>query len=50
MLLGKFTTFFMQMMFQASEKNMVVDYKDWQIPLGRRFRCVATPCQDIMIL
>ncbi|XP_071919010.1 phenylacetaldehyde synthase isoform X2 [Coffea arabica] len=22
----------------ASEKNVVVDYKDWQIPLGRRFR------------
>lgn len=24
---------------QASQANMVVDYKDWQIPLGRRFRC-----------
>ncbi|KZV21509.1 tyrosine decarboxylase 1-like [Dorcoceras hygrometricum] len=23
---------------KASEENMVVDYKDWQIPLGRRFR------------
>ncbi|CAK9184942.1 unnamed protein product [Ilex paraguariensis] len=23
---------------KASEGNMVVDYKDWQIPLGRRFR------------
>ncbi|KAL3517749.1 hypothetical protein ACH5RR_020338 [Cinchona calisaya] len=23
---------------KASERNMVVDYKDWQIPLGRRFR------------
>ncbi|KAI7991487.1 Tyrosine decarboxylase 1 [Camellia lanceoleosa] len=23
---------------KASEANMVVDYKDWQIPLGRRFR------------
>lgn len=23
---------------KASEKSMVVDYKDWQIPLGRRFR------------
>ncbi|KAI5680036.1 hypothetical protein M9H77_01263 [Catharanthus roseus] len=22
----------------ASERNLVVDYKDWQIPLGRRFR------------
>jgi tyrosine decarboxylase len=25
---------------QASEGNMVIDYKDWQIPLGRRFRSV----------
>ncbi|GAA0166544.1 decarboxylase [Lithospermum erythrorhizon] len=24
--------------FQASQGNLVVDYKDWQIPLGRRFR------------
>uniref|UniRef100_A0A224X4E8 Tryptophan decarboxylase n=1 Tax=Hypericum perforatum TaxID=65561 RepID=A0A224X4E8_HYPPE len=23
---------------KASEANLVVDYKDWQIPLGRRFR------------
>ncbi|KAJ6333946.1 hypothetical protein OIU78_010947 [Salix suchowensis] len=23
---------------KASQANMVVDYKDWQIPLGRRFR------------
>ncbi|CAI9107534.1 OLC1v1006908C3 [Oldenlandia corymbosa var. corymbosa] len=23
---------------KASERNLVVDYKDWQIPLGRRFR------------
>ncbi|KAL3645050.1 Tyrosine decarboxylase 2 [Castilleja foliolosa] len=23
---------------KASQDNMVVDYKDWQIPLGRRFR------------
>ncbi|WCJ39557.1 Tyrosine decarboxylase [Euphorbia peplus] len=23
---------------KASEANMVLDYKDWQIPLGRRFR------------
>lgn len=23
---------------KASERNSVVDYKDWQIPLGRRFR------------
>ncbi|VFR00595.1 unnamed protein product [Cuscuta campestris] len=23
---------------KASQENMVVDYKDWQIPLGRRFR------------
>ncbi|KAL6516216.1 Tyrosine decarboxylase 1 [Orobanche gracilis] len=23
---------------KASQSNMVVDYKDWQIPLGRRFR------------
>ncbi|XP_031373733.1 tyrosine decarboxylase 1 isoform X2 [Punica granatum] len=23
---------------KASQTNMVVDYKDWQIPLGRRFR------------
>ncbi|TXG63911.1 hypothetical protein EZV62_010905 [Acer yangbiense] len=23
---------------KASEANMVMDYKDWQIPLGRRFR------------
>ncbi|KAL5059783.1 hypothetical protein RYX36_031387 [Vicia faba] len=23
---------------KASEGNMVIDYKDWQIPLGRRFR------------
>jgi len=22
----------------ASEKGLVIDYKDWQIPLGRRFR------------
>ena len=25
-------------LYQASEANVVVDYKDWQIPLGRRFR------------
>lgn len=25
---------------QASQGNLVIDYKDWQIPLGRRFRCV----------
>ena len=24
--------------WQASQANLVVDYKDWQIPLGRRFR------------
>jgi hypothetical protein len=24
--------------FQASQENSVVDFKDWQIPLGRRFR------------
>ncbi|CAN6688685.1 unnamed protein product [Malus baccata var. baccata] len=24
---------------KASQANLVVDYKDWQIPLGRRFRC-----------
>ncbi|CAL0309800.1 unnamed protein product [Lupinus luteus] len=23
---------------KASQENMVIDYKDWQIPLGRRFR------------
>lgn len=23
---------------QASQGNLVIDYKDWQIPLGRRFR------------
>ncbi|RVW53669.1 Tyrosine decarboxylase 1 [Vitis vinifera] len=23
---------------KASDANMVVDYKDWQVPLGRRFR------------
>uniref|UniRef100_A0A2P2K7B8 Tyrosine decarboxylase 1 isoform X2 n=1 Tax=Rhizophora mucronata TaxID=61149 RepID=A0A2P2K7B8_RHIMU len=27
---------------KASQTNMVVDYKDWQIPLGRRFRCGFT--------
>jgi len=25
---------------EATDKNLVVDYKDWQIPLGRRFRSV----------
>ncbi|GFP82980.1 tyrosine decarboxylase 1 [Phtheirospermum japonicum] len=29
---------FLKNKFQASQGNMVVDYKDWQIPLGRRFR------------
>ncbi|KAI3865701.1 hypothetical protein MKW98_016574, partial [Papaver atlanticum] len=24
--------------YKASEANMVLDFKDWQIPLGRRFR------------
>ncbi|RWV85960.1 hypothetical protein GW17_00052192 [Ensete ventricosum] len=24
--------------YQASQENAVVDFKDWQIPLGRRFR------------
>ncbi|KAK6940595.1 Pyridoxal phosphate-dependent decarboxylase [Dillenia turbinata] len=24
--------------YKASESNLVVDYKDWQIPLGRQFR------------
>ncbi|XP_073292328.1 tyrosine decarboxylase 2 isoform X3 [Primulina huaijiensis] len=27
---------------KASQENMVVDYKDWQIPLGRRFRSCRT--------
>lgn len=27
---------------QASQADMVVDYKDWQIPLGRRFRYPLT--------
>ncbi|XP_015901180.3 phenylacetaldehyde synthase isoform X2 [Ziziphus jujuba] len=26
------------LMLQASQANLVVDFKDWQIPLGRRFR------------
>ncbi|XP_056851042.1 phenylacetaldehyde synthase isoform X1 [Raphanus sativus] len=26
---------------KASQENLVVDYKDWQIPLGRRFRFFA---------
>ncbi|KAH9568469.1 hypothetical protein CY35_03G078500 [Sphagnum magellanicum] len=25
---------------EATDKNLVVDYKDWQIPLGRRFRAL----------
>jgi hypothetical protein len=25
---------------EATDNNLVVDYKDWQIPLGRRFRSV----------
>ncbi|KAK3013807.1 hypothetical protein RJ639_009733 [Escallonia herrerae] len=29
---------YLRSLFQASQGNMVVDYKDWQIPLGRRFR------------
>lgn len=29
------------MVCQASQANLVVDYKDWQIPLGRRFRFFA---------
>lgn len=29
----------MLLILQASQAEMVVDYKDWQIPLGRRFRC-----------
>ncbi|KAG9144948.1 hypothetical protein Leryth_021671 [Lithospermum erythrorhizon] len=28
----------MQRIVMASQGNLVVDYKDWQIPLGRRFR------------
>ncbi|XP_050939266.1 tyrosine decarboxylase 2 isoform X4 [Cucumis melo] len=29
---------------KASEAELVVDYKDWQIPLGRRFRRHLIPC------
>jgi aromatic-L-amino-acid decarboxylase len=25
---------------EATDNNLVVDYKDWEIPLGRRFRSV----------
>jgi aromatic-L-amino-acid decarboxylase len=25
---------------EATDNNLVVDYKDWQIPLGRRFRAL----------
>ncbi|KAL0733442.1 hypothetical protein Bca4012_009652 [Brassica carinata] len=28
---------------KASQANLVVDYKDWQIPLGRRFRLFSFP-------
>lgn len=31
----------MLLTLQASEAELVVDYKDWQIPLGRRFRCAS---------
>ncbi|KAG7011298.1 Tyrosine decarboxylase 1, partial [Cucurbita argyrosperma subsp. argyrosperma] len=33
---------------KASQTEMVVDYKDWQIPLGRRFR--SGWCYDCMIV
>lgn len=36
-----YSWFYSVLMFltlQASEGNTVIDYKDWQIPLGRRFR------------
>ena len=29
---------FLKIINQASQGGTVVDYKDWQIPLGRRFR------------
>ena len=29
---------------KQTDNNLVIDYKDWQIPLGRRFRSFATTC------
>ena len=33
-----FNSLLMFLTLQASQGNIVIDYKDWQIPLGRRFR------------
>ena len=29
---------------KQTDNNLVIDYRDWQIPLSRRFRSLATTC------